>query len=147
VFVESVAYTVIVYPMMSFQWTLAKFLWFFYVSFLTFLYFTYYGMMTVSISPNGQVASIFAAAFYSFFNLFSGFFVARSVSHLILFPFTKIDYKNSNPLRLLPVYIKPFYAFFYIRKSQNGGFGTIGFARWHGRFTGLSCRNTEMWRT
>ncbi|KAM0861523.1 hypothetical protein ACQ4PT_045839 [Festuca glaucescens] len=78
VFVESVAYTVIVYPMMSFQWTLAKFLWFFYVSFLTFLYFTYYGMMTVSISPNGQVASIFAAAFYSFFNLFSGFFVARS---------------------------------------------------------------------
>ncbi|KAM0918925.1 hypothetical protein ACQ4PT_008547 [Festuca glaucescens] len=78
VFVEAVAYTVIVYPMMSFQWTVAKFLWFFYVSFLTFLYFTYYGMMTVSISPNGQVASIFAAAFYSFFNLFSGFFVARS---------------------------------------------------------------------
>ncbi|CAM0882488.1 unnamed protein product [Alopecurus aequalis] len=78
VFVEAVLYTVIVYPMMSFQWTLVKFLWFFYVSFLTFLYFTYYGMMTVSISPNGQVASIFAAAFYAFFNLFSGFFVARS---------------------------------------------------------------------
>jgi hypothetical protein len=89
VFVESVAYTVIVYPMMSFQWTLAKFLWLFYVSFLTFLYFTYYGMMTVSISPNGQVASIFAAALYSFFNLFSGFFVARSVSHLIFFSFYK----------------------------------------------------------
>lgn len=78
VFVEAVLYTLIVYPMMSFQWTLVKFFWFFYVSFFTFLYFTYYGMMTVSISPNGQVASIFAAAFYSFFNLFSGFFVARS---------------------------------------------------------------------
>jgi hypothetical protein len=78
VFVETLVYTLIVYPMMSFEWTLVKFFWFFYVSFFTFLYFTYYGMMTVSISPNGQVASIFAAAFYSFFNLFSGFFVARS---------------------------------------------------------------------
>ncbi|KAF7030619.1 hypothetical protein CFC21_042129 [Triticum aestivum] len=78
VFVETLVYTLIVYPMMSFEWTLVKFFWFFYVSFFTFLYFTYYGMMTVSVSPNGQVASIFAAAFYSFFNLFSGFFVARS---------------------------------------------------------------------
>ena len=88
VFVETLVYTLIVYPMMSFEWTLVKFFWFFYVSFFTFLYFTYYGMMTVSISPNGQVASIFAAAFYSFFNLFSGFFVARSVRHTFFFTFT-----------------------------------------------------------
>ncbi|KAL6615974.1 hypothetical protein ACP70R_038244 [Stipagrostis hirtigluma subsp. patula] len=78
VFVQSGIYTLIVYSMMSFQWTPTKFFWFFYVSFLTFLYFTYYGMMSVSISPNHQVASIFSGAFYSLFNLFSGFFVPRS---------------------------------------------------------------------
>ncbi|KAG6418324.1 hypothetical protein SASPL_120527 [Salvia splendens] len=46
-------------------------------SLFSFLYFTYYGMMTVSITPNHQVAAIFAAAFYALFNLFSGFFVPR----------------------------------------------------------------------
>ncbi|WVZ68984.1 hypothetical protein U9M48_017853 [Paspalum notatum var. saurae] len=78
VFVETLMYIIIVYSMMSFQWTLAKFFWFFYISFLTFLYFTYYGMMSVAITPNPQVASIFAAAFYSLFNLFSGFIIPRS---------------------------------------------------------------------
>ncbi|KAF0920960.1 hypothetical protein E2562_037842 [Oryza meyeriana var. granulata] len=77
VFVETAIYTLTVYPMMSFQWTPAKFFWFFYVSFFTFLYFTYYGMMNVSVSPNLQVASILGAAFYTLFNLFSGFFIPR----------------------------------------------------------------------
>lgn len=84
VFVESAIYTLIVYSMMSFQWTPAKFFWFFYVSFLTFLYFTYYGMMSIAISPNIQVASIFTASFYPLFNLFSGFFIPRKVSHWFL---------------------------------------------------------------
>ncbi|VAI89895.1 unnamed protein product [Triticum turgidum subsp. durum] len=77
VFVQTSYYTLIVYAMMSFQWTAAKFFWFFFVSYFSFLYFTYYGMMTVSISPNHEVAGIFAAAFYSLFNLFSGFFIPR----------------------------------------------------------------------
>lgn len=70
-------YTLIVYAMVSFQWEVEKFFWFFFVTFFSFLYFTYYGMMTVSITPNHQVASIFAAAFYALFNLFSGFFIPR----------------------------------------------------------------------
>ncbi|KAG8075522.1 hypothetical protein GUJ93_ZPchr0006g42509 [Zizania palustris] len=77
VFIQASYYTLIVYAMMSFQWTAAKFFWFFFVSYFSFLYFTYYGMMTVSISPNHEVAAIFAAAFYSLFNLFSGFFIPR----------------------------------------------------------------------
>ncbi|XP_050384102.1 ABC transporter G family member 29-like [Argentina anserina] len=77
VFIQTTYYTLIVYAMVSFQWTAAKFFWFFFVNFFSFLYFTYYGMMTVSITPNHQVASIFAAAFYSLFNLFSGFFIPR----------------------------------------------------------------------
>jgi ABC-type multidrug transport system permease subunit len=79
VFLQASYYTLIVYAMMSFQWTAAKFFWFFFVSSFSFLYFTYYGMMTVSISPNHEVAAIFAAAFYSLFNLFSGFFIPRPV--------------------------------------------------------------------
>ncbi|KAK1313458.1 ABC transporter G family member 36 [Acorus calamus] len=78
VFVQTLYYSVVVYAMLGFQWTIAKFLWFFYVSYFTFLYWTYYGMMTVSITPNHQIAAIFAAAaFYALFNLFSGFFIPR----------------------------------------------------------------------
>lgn len=77
VLVQTSYYTLIVYAMVGFEWTVPKFFWFFFVSFFSFLYFTYYGMMTVSITPNHQVAAIFAAAFYSLFNLFSGFFIPR----------------------------------------------------------------------
>eukprot|EP00262_Sarcandra_glabra_P008138 TRINITY_DN2136_c0_g2_i1.p1 TRINITY_DN2136_c0_g2~~TRINITY_DN2136_c0_g2_i1.p1 ORF type:complete len:791 (-),score=137.44 TRINITY_DN2136_c0_g2_i1:3-2042(-) len=77
VFVQTTYYSLIVYAMVSFEWTVVKFFWFFFVSFFSFLYFTYYGMMTVSITPNHQVAAIFAAAFYALFNLFSGFFIPR----------------------------------------------------------------------
>ncbi|URD80069.1 Pleiotropic drug resistance protein [Musa troglodytarum] len=77
VITQAVYYSVIVYAMMNFQWTAAKFFWFYFISLFSFLYFTYYGMMTVSLSPNHQVAAIFAATFYSVFNLFSGFFIPR----------------------------------------------------------------------
>ncbi|XVF24909.1 hypothetical protein REPUB_Repub13aG0168300 [Reevesia pubescens] len=77
ILVQTSYYTLIVYAMVGFQWTAAKFFWFFFVHFFTFLYFTYYGMMTVSITPNHQISAIFAAAFYSLFNLFSGFFIPR----------------------------------------------------------------------
>ncbi|XP_016169834.1 ABC transporter G family member 29-like [Arachis ipaensis] len=74
---QTIYYSLIVYAMVSFEWKVEKFFWFFFVSFFTLLYFTYYGMMTVSITPNHQVAAVFAAAFYGVFNLFSGFFIPR----------------------------------------------------------------------
>ncbi|XP_031120033.1 ABC transporter G family member 35-like [Ipomoea triloba] len=77
VLVQTTFYTLIVYAMVAFEWTAAKFFWFYFVTFFSFLYWTYYGMMTVSITPNHQVAAIFAAAFYALFNLFSGFFIPR----------------------------------------------------------------------
>ena len=82
VLTQTTYFTLIVYAMLSFQWTAAKFLWFFYITLCSFLYFTYYGMMTVSISSNHQVASILASTFNSLFNLFSGFFLPRPVSFL-----------------------------------------------------------------
>ncbi|MBA0707366.1 hypothetical protein Golax_019415, partial [Gossypium laxum] len=77
---QTTYYTLIVYAMVGFQWTAAKFFWFYFISFFSFLYFTYYGMMTVSITPNHQIATILAAAFYAIFNLFSGFYIPRPVS-------------------------------------------------------------------
>ncbi|CAI9114209.1 OLC1v1014873C1 [Oldenlandia corymbosa var. corymbosa] len=77
ILIQNTYYSLIVYAMVQFEWTAAKFFWFYFVNFFSFLYFTYYGMMTVSITPNHQVAAIFAAAFYGLFNLFSGFFIRR----------------------------------------------------------------------
>lgn len=125
VFVQTTYYTLIVYAMMSFQWTAAKFFWFFFISYFTFLYFTFYGMMTVSISPNHEVAAIFAAAFYSLFNLFSGFFIPRPVSCL---------FNQTIPAILFCRITKAYYFSLHscFREFPDGGSGTTGFAQWHG---------------
>ncbi|XP_076904316.1 ABC transporter G family member 35-like [Bidens hawaiensis] len=77
VFLQTVYYSLIVYSMVSFEWKVDKFFWSFFLNFFSFLYFTYFGMMTVSITPNEQVAAIFAAGFYLLFNIFSGFYIPR----------------------------------------------------------------------
>ncbi|XP_076898366.1 ABC transporter G family member 35-like [Bidens hawaiensis] len=77
VFIETACYAFIVYAMVSFDWTAPKFLWFFFVSFFTLLNFTYYGLMTVAITPNEQTAAVLAVLFYGLFNFFSGFFIPR----------------------------------------------------------------------
>ncbi|XP_057537710.1 ABC transporter G family member 42-like [Amaranthus tricolor] len=107
IFIQAAYYSIIVYAMMSFQWTAGKFFWFFFITLFSFLYFTYYGMMTVSITPNHQVASVFAAAFYALFNLFSGFFIPRPCV-------TKYKYRF-DWLR-------------FFRGYRNGGYGTTGSA-------------------
>uniref|UniRef100_A0A7N1A3M5 ABC transporter domain-containing protein n=2 Tax=Kalanchoe fedtschenkoi TaxID=63787 RepID=A0A7N1A3M5_KALFE len=78
VLLQTSLYCAIIYAMVGFEWTAAKFFWFYFISFFSFMYFTYYGMLTVSITPNHQIAAIFAAAFYALFNLFSGFFIPRT---------------------------------------------------------------------
>ncbi|KAL8139417.1 hypothetical protein V2J09_005438 [Rumex salicifolius] len=77
VFTQALVYGVIVYAMIGFQWTAVKFLWYLFFMFFTLLYFTFYGMMTVAVTPNHHIASIVAAAFYSIWNLFSGFIIPR----------------------------------------------------------------------
>ncbi|KAM0050108.1 putative ABC-type sulfate transporter [Helianthus debilis subsp. tardiflorus] len=77
VFFQTTYYTLIVYTMVSFEWTAAKYFWFFFIHFLTFLYFTYNGLMAVSLTSNDQLASIITSAFYTIYNLFSGFFIPR----------------------------------------------------------------------
>jgi hypothetical protein len=77
--VQSIIYGVIVYSMIGFEWTAAKFFWYLFFGYFTLLYFTFYGMMAVGITPNHHIASIVSAAFYLIWNLFSGFIVPRPV--------------------------------------------------------------------
>ncbi|XP_050286353.1 pleiotropic drug resistance protein 1-like isoform X2 [Quercus robur] len=77
VFVQTVFYGVIVYVLIGFEWTAAKFFWYLFFTYFSLLYFTFYGMMTVAVTPNHHISSIIASAFYSIWNLFSGFIVPR----------------------------------------------------------------------
>ncbi|KAI3773385.1 hypothetical protein L1987_47912 [Smallanthus sonchifolius] len=70
-------YCLIVYAMIGFEWTAAKFFWYCFFQLCCLLYMTFYGMMTVAITPNADIAAIIAASFYAIFNLFSGFIVPR----------------------------------------------------------------------
>lgn len=80
VLIQTVIYTLIVYSMIGFEWAVAKFLWYLFIMFFTLLYFTFYGMMTVAMTPNHHIASILSFAFFAMWNLFSGFVVPKPVS-------------------------------------------------------------------
>ncbi|TKW32265.1 hypothetical protein SEVIR_2G157400v4 [Setaria viridis] len=75
--VQATVYGVIVYAMIGFEWTAAKFFWYLFFMYFTLLYFTFYGMMCVGLTPNYNIASIVSTAFYNIWNLFSGFFIPR----------------------------------------------------------------------
>ncbi|KAJ8497976.1 hypothetical protein OPV22_008528 [Ensete ventricosum] len=77
VLVQALLYGVIVYAMIGFEWTVAKFFWYMFFMYFTLLYFTFYGMMAVGLTPNYNIASIVSAAFYAIWNLFSGFIIPR----------------------------------------------------------------------
>ncbi|KAF2301515.1 hypothetical protein GH714_025374 [Hevea brasiliensis] len=77
IFVQSVVYGLIVYAMIGFEWSAAKFFWYLFFMYFTLLYYTFYGMMSVAATPNQHVASIVSSAFYSLWNLFSGFIIPR----------------------------------------------------------------------
>ncbi|KAL8545345.1 hypothetical protein ACS0TY_005499 [Phlomoides rotata] len=74
-FAQAVAYTVITYPMIGYYWTAYKVFWYFYTMFCTLLYFTYLGMVLVSITPSFPVAAISQSSFYVMFSLFVGFLI------------------------------------------------------------------------
>ncbi|PIN06857.1 Pleiotropic drug resistance proteins (PDR1-15), ABC superfamily [Handroanthus impetiginosus] len=77
VLVQSFVYGLMVYAMMGFDWTVEKFFWFIYFLFFSLLYFVLYGMMTVAVTPNHNVAAIISTFFYGVWNVFSGFVVPR----------------------------------------------------------------------
>lgn len=80
IFIQTVIYGAIVYAMMGFDWIAAKFLWYLFFMYFTLLYFTFYGMMTMALTPNHNIAAITSSTFYAIWNLFSGFVVPPTVS-------------------------------------------------------------------
>ncbi|XP_008804056.1 ABC transporter G family member 31 [Phoenix dactylifera] len=77
VLVQALIYGTIFYSLGSFEWTVTKFLWYIFFMYFTLLYFTFFGMMTIAITPNHIVAPIVAAPFYTLWNLFSGFMITH----------------------------------------------------------------------
>ncbi|KAJ8624454.1 hypothetical protein MRB53_032984 [Persea americana] len=54
-----------------------KFFLYLVFMFLTFAYFTFYGMMAVGLTPSQHVAAVVSSAFYSLWELLSGFLVPK----------------------------------------------------------------------
>eukprot|EP00257_Ricinus_communis_P023764 XP_015583834.1 pleiotropic drug resistance protein 2 isoform X1 [Ricinus communis] len=75
--IQTVVYTLILFSMIGFEWKVGKFLWFFYFLFMSFVYFTLYGMMVVALTPNHQIAAIVMSFFISLWNMFTGFIIPR----------------------------------------------------------------------
>ena len=80
IFVQNFVYGVIVYAMIGFEWTVSKFFWYLFYMYFTLLYFTFYGMMNVGVTPNHHIAAVVSSFFFAVWNLFSGFLIPRSVS-------------------------------------------------------------------
>ncbi|KAM1120131.1 hypothetical protein TB2_044173 [Malus domestica] len=79
VLIQTFAYSLILYGMIGFNWKVDKFLYFYYFIFMCFTYFSMYGMMAVALTPGPQIAAIVMGFFMSFWNLFSGFLVPRTL--------------------------------------------------------------------
>ncbi|EEC84379.1 hypothetical protein OsI_30931 [Oryza sativa Indica Group] len=78
ILVQSLIYGVLVYAMIGFEWTAAKFFWYLFFMYFTLSYYTFYGMMSVGLTPSYNVASVVSTAFYAIWNLFSGFIIPRT---------------------------------------------------------------------
>ncbi|XP_073130365.1 pleiotropic drug resistance protein 2-like isoform X2 [Henckelia pumila] len=76
--IQTFIYSLLLYSMIGFQWAPDKFFWFYFFVFMCFVYFTAYGMMLVSLTPNYMIAAILMSFFLSFWNLFSGFLIPRT---------------------------------------------------------------------
>ncbi|KAL2317497.1 hypothetical protein Fmac_031373 [Flemingia macrophylla] len=55
-----------------------KFFLYLVFMFLTFTYFTFYGMMAVGLTPSQHLAAVISSAFYSLWNLLSGFLIPKA---------------------------------------------------------------------
>jgi ABC-type multidrug transport system permease subunit len=66
--------------MLGYEWSVTKIFWYIFFVFFTFLYYTYFGMMTIAMTPNLAIAALLGSAFNSFFNLFCGFLIPQTVS-------------------------------------------------------------------
>ncbi|KAF9599142.1 hypothetical protein IFM89_035421 [Coptis chinensis] len=74
---QTLLFGFITFFMINFDRTIGKFLLYLVFMFLTFTYFTFYGMMAVGLTPNATLAAVISSAFYSLWNLLSGFLLPK----------------------------------------------------------------------
>ncbi|KAH7352830.1 hypothetical protein KP509_19G066000 [Ceratopteris richardii] len=74
---QSIVYTLMIYGLVNFHWSAEKFFYFFYFSFFFLLLYTYFGCMTVAITPDIYISTIISVGFMNVWNLFSGFMIPR----------------------------------------------------------------------
>ncbi|GMY22086.1 pleiotropic drug resistance protein 3-like isoform X1 [Fagus crenata] len=72
-FLETAIFVTITYPMIGYYGSASRLFWYFYATFCSLLYFSYLGMLLVSLTPNFMITTILS--FYTIFNLFAGFLV------------------------------------------------------------------------
>ncbi|KAJ9177235.1 hypothetical protein P3X46_012473 [Hevea brasiliensis] len=75
IILQTILYGIITYFMINFERTGGKFFLYLLFMFLTFTYFTFYGMMVVGLTPSQHMAAVVSSAFYSLWNLLSGFLI------------------------------------------------------------------------
>lgn len=68
-------YCCVVYFMCGFQKDAGKFFWFMLFNDLALIYWTFYGVIAVAITPNLIGAAVISGAFYGLSNLFAGFVI------------------------------------------------------------------------
>ncbi|KAE8678657.1 Pleiotropic drug resistance protein 3 [Hibiscus syriacus] len=76
-FIQAMVFEMITYPMIGYHGSVYKVLWYFYAVFCTQLYFTFFGMLFVSLTPEVTIAGALLSAFHPLPSLFSGFLIPR----------------------------------------------------------------------
>ena len=56
--IQTFIYSLILFTMIGFQWTVGKFFLFYFFVFMCFVYFTMYGMILVALAPNYHIALV-----------------------------------------------------------------------------------------
>ncbi|XP_072954744.1 ABC transporter G family member 51 [Typha angustifolia] len=74
---QTLIFGIITYFMINYERAIGKLLLYLVFMFLTFTYFTFYGMMAVGLTPSQHLAAVISSAFYSLWNLLSGFLVPK----------------------------------------------------------------------
>uniref|UniRef100_A0ACD6AAX2 Uncharacterized protein n=1 Tax=Avena sativa TaxID=4498 RepID=A0ACD6AAX2_AVESA len=77
--VQVFMFATIVYLMIGFQMTASKYFWFLLYMVLSYMYYTLFGMMTVALTPNIEIASGLSFLIFIFWNVFSGFIIGREL--------------------------------------------------------------------
>ncbi|KAH9290325.1 hypothetical protein KI387_034442 [Taxus chinensis] len=75
VLIQSLVYGSVVYSLTALEWTAVKFVWYLFFMYFGFLSYTFFGIMTVALTPNHNLASIVSIPFFLLWNLFSGFMI------------------------------------------------------------------------